>query len=425
MSGEIWYYIIAIILVASTLMHNTLLFVVSLALALTLAVSRLWNRYCLEDVEYRRRFSQERAFFGEEIELSVEVVNRKALPLAWLEVQDEIPRILQPLRGKVTASYKSDRSLLMNLLSLRWYERVRRHYRIRCDVRGYHSFGPARLRSGDVFGFHVREIVLPDEDHILIYPRVVPIAQLGLPPKDPFGDLKARRWIFEDPLRTVGVREYVHGDNPRSIDWKATARTQRLQVKLHEPTTTYQLVVFLNLNTYGPFWWWHGYNPDALELAISTAASVANWAVEQAYQVGLYANASLRGTDSTVRLAPSRDPEQLTHVLEALAMLLPFATTPFETILQVESRELPCGATVVLVTAALGDEILAELQALRRVGHQVALLLIGDHAPQIRLEGIATYRIGGEKTWLRSSDTGSGFGAWRESGEIAVGAAQG
>jgi len=412
MSGEVWYYVIPIILLASVLTHNGLLFVVSLALALTLAISRLWNQYCLENVEYRRWFSQERAFFGEEIELVVEVVNRKVLPLAWLEAEDEIPRALKPLKGKVVASHKPDRSLLMNLLSLRWYERVRRRYRIRCDVRGYHSFGPAKLRSGDVFGFHSKESALADEDKLLIYPRVVPLSHLGLPPKDPFGDLKARQWIFQDPLRTIGVREYVYGDSPRNIDWKATARTQKLQVKLHEPTTTYQLVVFLNLNTYGPFWWIHAVDPDALELAICTAASVANWAVGQAYQVGLYANATIQGTDKRVRLAPSRNPEQLTHVLEALAMLLPFATTPFETILQVESRELPYGCTLVLVTAVLGEEILAQLQTLRRDGHRIAILLISDHAPQLRLEGIATYRIGRER-------------AWRDLRDLAVGAMPG
>ncbi|MBI4318366.1 MAG: DUF58 domain-containing protein [Chloroflexi bacterium] len=409
MSGETWYYLIATILLASVLMHNTLLFVVSLALALTLAVSHLWNRYCLEGVEYRRSFSQERAFFGEEIEMVVEIVNRKVLPVAWLEAEDEIPRELEPLKGKVTISYKSGRSLLLNLVSLRWYERVRRHYRIRCDVRGYHSFGPALLRSGDVFGFRVRESVVSGEDRLLIYPRVVPISELGLPPKDPFGDLKARQWLFQDPLRTIGVREYFYGDNPRRIDWKATARTQKLQVKLYEPTTTYQLVILLNLNTYGPFWWWQGYDPDLLELIITTTASVANWAVEQGYQIGLYANGSLRASDTIVKLPPSRDPEQLTRVMETLAMLVPSAAMPLDTLLQTESHKLPFGATLLVVTAVLGDEILAELQALKRAGHhQIALLLLGDHAPQIKLEGIATYRIGGEK-------------AWRELREIAVG----
>jgi len=408
MFGKAIFYIVALLLVVSVLLRHGLLFVVALTLLLVAVVSRLWDRYCLAHVDYRRHLNQKRAFFGEEIELTLEIVNRKALPLAWIEIEDEIPRALKPLKGRVSPSYKADRNLLRNLLSLRWYERVRRRYRIRCDVRGYHWFGPAQMRSGDVFGFLTRELTVPGEEYLLVYPRVVPISQLGLPSKDPFGDRKTRQWIFEDPLRTVGVREYVYGDNPRRIHWPATARTQSLQVKLYEPTTTYRLVIFLNLNTYGDFWWWQGYNFDLLELAISTAASVANWAVEQGYQVGLCVNGNARLSDEKVKVPASRDPEQLTRVLEALARVLPFATMPLEALLSMESHELAYGATLVVVTAVLNDQILAELLALEASGHQIALLLIGDHFHDLRLAGISVYRIGGED-------------AWRELREIAVG----
>ncbi|MCL4466537.1 MAG: DUF58 domain-containing protein [Chloroflexi bacterium] len=399
MFGEGWHLAIAALLVTSLVLRSGLLFVVSLALLLVATASRLWDKYCLTGVEYRRHFSQTRAFFGEEVELTVEITNRKLLPLAWLEVEDELPTELEPRQGRLTPSHKAGRSLLLNLLSLRWYERVRRHYRLRCDVRGYHSFGPATLRSGDLFGFYRRGTTVENEDHLLVYPRVVPLGRLGLPAKDPFGDRKARQWLFEDPLRIAGTREYVYGDSLRRVDWKATARTQRLQVRLHEPTTTYRLVIFLNLNTFGGYWWWLGYDRDLLELSISVAASVANWATEQGYQVGLLANGNARRSDQTVKVVPSRDPNQLTHILEALAKVLPFATMPLEGLLRLESNELPYGATLVVVTAVLNEEITHELLALKAAGHRIALLLVGDQVPSFHWEGIAVYRIGGEATW--------------------------
>lgn len=61
----------------------------------------------------------------------------------------------------------------------------------------------------------------------------------------------------------------------------------------------------------------------------------------------------------------------------------------------------------------------------RRCGRIVALLLISDLARQIRLEGIAIYRIGGEKACPETFSPCNGFGAWRELREIAAGAAQG
>ena len=395
MLGEGWYVLTGLLLLAGLLMASLPLFALALALGLVALISRLWGHYCLAGVEYRRRFSQSRAFFGEEIELTVEVANRKLLPLAWLEVEDELPAELALLQGRVTTSHKPLRVLLINLFALRWYERVRRRYRLRCAARGYHAFGPAVMRSGDLFGFGRREQVVSAEDHLLVYPRVVPLAQLGLPAADPFGDRHTRQWLFEDPLRTVGVREYVPGDSPRRIHWPATARTQQLQVKVFEPTTTYQVVVFLNLNTFGDFWWWLGFDRNLLELSITVAASLANWAVDRGYQVGLCANGNARLSDQKVRVAPSRDPRQLMHILEALARVLSFATMPLAELLREESHKLPYGATLAVVTATLDAETVAQLRALRAAGHRVALFLVGEEAPRFAERGFTIHRVGG------------------------------
>jgi uncharacterized protein (DUF58 family) len=386
------------LLLAGILLRNGLLFIVGLMLLLAVALTWLWERVCLRGVEHRRWLSQRRAFFGEEIELVVEVVNRKLLPLPWLVVDESLPSELAPAGAAVTPSHTAGRSLLRLVLALRPYERVRRHYRIHCGARGEHIFGPTTLRSGDIFGFTTREQALPVETRLLIYPRVVPVEELGLPSRDPFGDVAVRQWLFQDPLRTVGVRDYVPGDSPRRIHWAATARRQALQVKLFEPTTTFQLILMLNLNTHGEAWWWPTYLPDPLETLIMAAASVAAWAVERGDAVGLYANASLRYTPGRLRLPPGRDPAQLTHILESLARIVPFASLPLERLLALEHAALPFGATVVAVTAVLNEAILAELQALHAAGHPVALLLVGEHPP-LTLPGIRIHRLGEPARW--------------------------
>lgn len=399
MFGDLSLFLVLVLLLISIVLRQGLLFVVTLILGAVVGLTWLWDRYCLRGVEYRRQFSERRAFFGEEIELTLEVVNRKPLPLAWLEIEDEVPRDLAPVGVTVGPADRVDRSLLTNLVALRWYERVRRRYRLDCSVRGYHAFGPARLRSGDIFGLTSQEQVLPDVDHLLVYPKIVPIARLGLPAKDPFGDLRVRQWLFEDPLRTVGVRDYLAGDSPRRIHWKATARAGELQVKVFEPTTTYRLTIFLDLHTTGPHWWWQSYDSSLLELSICAAASVANWAIEQGYQAGLAVNGKVWLSDHQVAIAPSRDPDQLMLILESLAKLVPLATLPLGSLLASESRELPFGATLVVVTAAPNEEILGQLLNLRSAGRRVALCLVGDADRPSNLPGIPIYPIGGPETW--------------------------
>ena len=403
MKGEAWLWLIGGLLFVSLLLREGQLFVVAVILLLVSSVSQLWERYCLHGLRYRRVLGQTRAFFGEEVPLTIEIVNEKPLPLAWLEVEDTVPGLgmtLQP--AHVGPSHIPGRRLLSMLLSVRWYERVRRHYRVTCAARGIHAFGPAVLRTGDIFGLSTREMDIPREDYLLVYPRIVPLERLGLPASHPFGEVPLQRqWLFEDPMRTVGVREFRPGDNPRRLHWKATARApdQALQVKLFEPTTTHRLHVLLNVGTSDLNWSWQGYDPDALEAAITIAASVASWAAERSLLIGLSANAKLFHSTDAVRIRPSRDPRQLMHIFEALARLVPMPSMAPETLVELEGRELAFGTTVVMVTAVANQALLLQLRRLRRGGHQPILLLISAaEQPLAPLDGLPAYAIRIEDT---------------------------
>ncbi len=402
MRGEPWLYLVGGVLVASLLFREALLFVVSLILLLTGIAAQLWDRYCLTGLAYRRQLGQSRAFFGEDVPLTVEVVNAKPLPLAWLEVEDTMPGVGLPVTpGRLGPSHMPGRRVLSMLLSVRWYERVRRHYTVHCGARGFHPFGPATLRTGDVFGFFARDLEVTQEDYLLVYPKIVPMDRLVLPPKDPFGDVpQPRQWIFEDPLRTVGVRDYLPGDSPRRLHWKATARAkdQQLQVKLLEPTTTFRLLVVLNVGTSRHSWAWQGYDPELLEAAITTAASVANWAVEMGYQVGLSANARAYRSAAALRLPPSRDSRQLMHVLEALATIVPMPTLSPADLLSLEAQDLAFGTTVAMVSAVAEDDMLHQLSRLRRAGHRPVLFLVGNTSTASMVAGIPIQRVRVEDT---------------------------
>src|SRR3984893_2398884 len=168
MRGEVWLYLVGGVLLASLLLREGQLFVVALILLLVASVSRVWERYCLVGLGYRRSLGQTRAFFGEEVPLTLEIVNATPLPLAWLEVEDTVPGLgLTLAPAHVGPSHIPGRRMLTMLLSVRWYERVRRHYRVTCGARGFHGFGPATLRTGDVFGLATREVEVPEEDYLL------------------------------------------------------------------------------------------------------------------------------------------------------------------------------------------------------------------------------------------------------------------
>jgi len=401
--NEAWFWLIGGVLFVSLLLREGQLFVIASILLLVAFVSRIWERYCLVGLGYRRTLGQQRAFFGEQVQLTIEIVNEKPLPLAWLEIEDTVPGLPLQLEPAHTGpSHIPGRRLLTMLLSIRWYERVRRHYTVECRARGIHAFGPATLRTGDVFGLTSQETTFEAQDSLLVYPKIVPLDRLGLPASNPFGDRPLQRqWLFEDPLRTVGVRDYRPGDSPRRLHWKATARApgQALQVKLFEPTTSHRLHVLLNVSTSEQNWMWQGYDPDALEAAITTAASVANFGAERGLLIGLSANARLFHSSASVRILPNRDPRQLMYIFEALARLVPMGSMPPEALVELEGRELAYGTTVVMVTSVVNRPLIHQLQQLKRGGHQPVLLLItaADEA-LAPLDGMLAYAIRIEDT---------------------------
>jgi len=283
---------------------------------------------------------------------------------------------------------------------LSWFERVRLRYRLRCTARGAYSFGPVRIRSGDPFGFTGREATLPVFDRVLVYPRIVSVEQLGLPSRHPFGDRRDPRRLFQDPTRIAGVRPYVVEDSPRHIHWKASARLQQLQTRVYEPTTSHTLMLYVNLASFEGFWW-ASLNRDLLELTIMTAASVAAWALEAGYQVGVTTNGAPAGGADELAVPPAGDPQHLVRILDVLARISVFARTPLEGMLARDRTRLPWGTTVVVASAVLPEAVLQSLLAFESAGHTAAALLVGGRPPAGPIPGITTYHIPDDVPWAR------------------------
>lgn len=399
MLGNAWLFTSFALLLAAVLLQQVPILLVALLFFLASSTARVWARYALECVEYSRRLSTRRAFFGETISMEIRISNRKILPLPWIHVQDEVPAGLRFSKGRVSASHKPSRAVLSNFLSLGWYHALTRRYPVHCLRRGYFAFGPATIRSGDLFGFFHKEATQEGLDYLLVYPRIVPLEELGIPSRVPFGDLRVRRHLFEDPVRVASTRDYIYGDPLKRVHWKTTARLGRLQSRVFEATTSVDLALFLDVRTVQPPLW--GVSEQLLETAVTTAASIANHAIHEGYRVGLYVNETYRYADRIVKLPPSDHPDQLQRVLEALAQLQGWPMLSVEQLLTQEGRGLAWGTTLVVISALPSEALMASLARFRRVGRPVALVLVGDQGSWSSLDGLLVYHVS-DQVYLRS-----------------------
>ena len=195
-----WLPVLGVILVLGILLQLDLLVALSTALLVVLSVATWWQKHALDGVTYRRKLHYKRGFPEEKTQLQLEVENRKLLPLSWLRTQDPWARAVGPEDDEVMApSHIPDRGFLTNVFSLRWYERARRSYILQFRKRGIYQVGPARLDSGDLFGFYEQTKEQGPVEYLTVFPSLLPLKEIDLPAEDPFGDRRSRRRLFEDP----------------------------------------------------------------------------------------------------------------------------------------------------------------------------------------------------------------------------------
>lgn len=391
MFTDAWLLLGIVMIIYGALFRQPSMLALGLLLEVIVPIAWAWNKLVLRAVSYERRLDESRVFAGESTKLRLLTANKKPLPVPWLTITDAIPKGLDVTERELAAVAGQPVRNLVNVMSLRWYERVSREYTLTCPQRGFFFLGPADLRAGDLFGLFENRARVSTPDRLIVYPAVTPLEELGFPGKEPFGDIRSPQPIFEDPLRTVGIRDYQPEDSFRHVHWKASARQQRLQTKVYEPTVTQRLVVLLNIATYAQPWM--GINPEAQEHAISVAASIAYHAAQRRLAVGLVANGSVPRSDQPIRVPPSRDPGALTRVLEALAAVTTFATETVETLLARESPRLPWGATIVVVTCVVTPALLAEMVRLRGANRRLVLVSLDPDDKDEDLPHIVTYHL--------------------------------
>ena len=360
-------FLIALLIVA--LFSRVDLFFYLLYLLFGIVVlGRLWASRALKAVAVRRVHA-DRVFQGETVDVRLEVTNGSWLPVLWMRLHDMVPATL------------GAPGLFRQVVSLAPRERLDLAYTLSANRRGYYQLGPLVAHSGDLLGSAAIQAAPLGKDgggFVIVYPRIVPLRDLGFPSQSPFGILPSREQIFEDPTRIRGVRDYQRGDSLRRIDWKTSARVGALQVKRCEPAIALETAIFLNLDG-GDYPVAH--QGTATELSIVVAASLAAHLVEKRQAVGLITNgrdplAAPSVMASTLPLRKGRD--HLMHLLDLLARVEVAAEADAPPFLEVISREsvgLPWGSTAVLITAQPSDGLFDSLLALRRRGLGVILVM--------------------------------------------------
>jgi uncharacterized protein (DUF58 family) len=363
-------------------------------LAIGLGMARLGER----GLRASRYLSRDRVAFGGQIDVELEVGNGSRLPLLWAYAAETLPAGLQVsgARGRVGP------------LGAKSAFRLR--YSLQGTRRGYYQIGPTVLRTGDMFGLSIRERTGAPASGLIVFPKIVAIRHARFPSRRT-GDVRTRHRVLEDQTQVVGIRPYQRTDGLKRVHWRATAHTGQLQSKLYELSAQVDTIIAVSLRRKD-----YAAAPteaqESVELAMVTAASIAQHVLDRRQRTGLLAvgwDPAAESVQATVRVPPGRGRDQLAVILSVLGRMSLGNSESLASALNRERETLGWGSLVMVIAPEVSDELLRAVLGLRTSGFDVNVILVG-RGTALAAESAGLQAMGITATLVRSEADVRGLG---------------
>lgn len=206
------------------------LFVIGAAMGLTVALAVLVVRFIRPELDITRWAHPAVLTVGDTGRVDLLIENRSRLRSPRVDLTD-------PVGPNNTAH--------MTIAPLAGGDQVTAGYRVPALRRGMLLVGPATLERRDVLGLASEEQLAATASEIIVAPRTfeMPMPSLGS------GVLGRHLLALSQragPGEFHSLRDYVTGDEQRSIHWRASARSEELKVRQHEAQGVRRCIIVLD-----------------------------------------------------------------------------------------------------------------------------------------------------------------------------------
>jgi len=340
------------------------------------------------DKLYLKRTTKEpRQQVGQLLKESYEIENKKNLPILWASIIDE---------SNITNNKVKQ--------IIAWIPRYGKRSFIKqvfLSKRGVFSLGPTKVLVGDPFGMFSKSQTFQSLEKIVILPRYEKLKLFQDPSGSLSGGVARKTRNTEVSPYAISVREYYPGDPLRRIDWKTTARLDRLMVKEFEEdpqatvwiildgdeTFTYKLEKVEKQVEFLTDLWNRKKSEDlfsfenSFEQAISIGASICDYYINDNRSVGFCSNGQ-----QIISIAPEGGIRQLDKVLELLASLQNSSEYAIQDLLLSQSNLISKGSTIILISSNTSLEFIEAIKKAQKRNLSIILISIDPNSFGEKLE---------------------------------------
>lgn len=269
---------------------------------------KLWQ----EDLDVDISFPAHTVYEGEQSHLIETIVNRKWLPLPVLQVKFAITRTF--LFAGHENSTVTDQYYRTEYFSLKPYEKITRDYTFVCSRRGLFGMRDMDVICMDLMLSSEMIATLKHKALITVLPRRIPVSDIPFNVQKLMGEVELNLKIQEDPFAFATIREYQPYDMMHSVNWKMSARMDKLMVNTYHTTLQKELVILLNLTCNSSL-----HNDAIQEEVFRIGVSLAEYYISKRIPVALCCNGRDSVSEKTVDIMQGADKAHLRTIEVALA----------------------------------------------------------------------------------------------------------
>lgn len=212
-------------------------------------------------------------------------------------------------------------------------QRLQKKTTVSIPQRGRYTLEDIHIACGDFLGLKEAEKTCGSFREIVVAPKPLESAALQAMVGGFLGDISTRRFILEDPVLTLGYREYTGAEPMKRIAWSQSARHGILMVKQNDYTVDPSVSVLLNVETD------LGGKESPLEACFSAARTVCAALEEKGIRYSFSSNAMLLGKKHDNSGVTGLGQRHFRAILEVLGRASAEPVMPLDRLLEQELQQ--------------------------------------------------------------------------------------
>lgn len=219
-------------------------------------------------------------------------------------------------------------------------------YYLKPVMRGEYYFGHTHIFAKIFIGFLSRKIVSSTPETIAVYPSFSQLKKIQLIAFSNINNMQgnSKNKFLGNNKEFEEIKEYVPGDDYRSINWKATARIDKLMVNKYQQEKSQKIIQVIDMGRTMkmPF-----DELTLLDYSINSALAISNIIIKKQDKAGIITYSNKIHNE----LKPANSPIQMKKIMELLyAQQTNFAESSLETVFLNITKGISGRSLIILYT---------------------------------------------------------------------------